>query len=139
MDYNYDVASTATQTKYIDAVYADPSEKQVSVDDFLQLMIKQLQNQDFLNPVDNTQYLSQLAQFATMQQMKDLAYYSKSNFIMSLVGKDVTVSKFSVGGNLEKITGKVEKIALFNDDYNIYVNGNTYTLSQIMEIGQPQQ
>lgn len=139
MDYNYDVTSPAAQTKYIDAVYADPSEKQVSVDDFLQLMVKQLQNQDFMNPVDNTQYLSQLAQFATMQQMKDLAYYSKSNFMMSLVGKEVTAAKFSIGGNLEKITGKVEKISFFNDDYNIYVNGNPYTLSQIMEIGETQQ
>jgi flagellar hook assembly protein FlgD len=134
MSYVNNVTGAATQANYIDAVYADSSENQVSVDDFLQLMVKQLQNQDFMNPVDNTEYLSQLAQFASMQQMKDLAYYSKSNFLISLVGKNVTVAKLSIGGNLEKVTGNVEKISMYDNEYKLYVDGNEYSLNQIMEI-----
>lgn len=129
----------AGNTNYINAVYADPSEKQISVDSFLQLMIQQLQNQDFMNPMDDTQYLTQMAQFATMQQMQDLAYYSQSNFTMSLVGKDVTVAKLSVGGKLEKITGTVEKVSLVNGSFNIYIGGKSYTLDQVMEVNNPQR
>ena len=135
---NYSVSGVSSSTpNYIDAVFADPSEKEISVDSFLQLMVEQLKNQDFLNPVDDTQYLTQMAQFATMQQMQDLAYYSKSNFTMSLVGKDVTVARLSVGGNLEKVTGTVDKISLVDGEYKIYVGGKSYTLDQIMEINNP--
>jgi flagellar basal-body rod modification protein FlgD len=35
---------------------------------FLQLLVTQLQNQDPLQPVDNTEFVAQLAQFATLQQ-----------------------------------------------------------------------
>lgn len=118
----------------IDAIYADPSEKQISVDNFLQLMIAQLKNQDFTNPVDDTQYVTQLAQFATMQQMQELAYHSKSNFMMSLVGKDVTVAKFSIGGNVDKVVGMVEKITFAGNEFKIHVDGKEYTVDQLMEV-----
>lgn len=121
----------------LNAVYEDESSKSVTVDDFLQLMIAQMQNQDPMNPMDDTQYVTQLAQFATMQQMQELAYYSRSNFIMSLVGKEVTVARPKVGGDIEKFTGPVEKISLVNNEYLIYVDGKTFGLNQIMEVHPP--
>lgn len=119
---------------HINAVYEDESSKDVSVDSFLQLMIAQLQNQDFTNPMDDTQYVTQLAQFATMQQMQELAYYSKSNYVMSMVGKDVTVAKMSIGGSVDKITGPVEKISVVNNEFMVFVKGKAYQLNEIMEI-----
>lgn len=116
------------------AEFTDKKEKSVSVDDFLNLMVAQLQNQDFMNPVDDTQYVAQLAQFASMQQMQELAAYSKSNYVMSLVGKDVTAAKFTVSGDLDKTTGPVERVTLANDEYTIYIKDKPYTLDQIMEI-----
>ena len=35
---------------------------------FLQLLVTQLQNQDPTNPADSTQFVTQLAQFQTMEQ-----------------------------------------------------------------------
>ena len=35
---------------------------------FLQLLVAQLQNQDTSNPADSTQFVTQLAQFQTMEQ-----------------------------------------------------------------------
>ena len=35
---------------------------------FLQLLVAQIKNQDPLNPADSTQFLTQLAQFQTLQQ-----------------------------------------------------------------------
>lgn len=37
-------------------------------DAFLQLLIAQMKNQDPLNPVDSTQYVSQLASFSSVEQ-----------------------------------------------------------------------
>ena len=107
----------------------------VSADDFLQLMVAQLKNQDFMNPVDDTQYITQLAQFTTMQQMTDMANYSKTSYVMSLVGKNVTAAKINVSGTLQKETGPVQKVSLVNNEFAIYVNDKRFTLEQIMEIG----
>lgn len=39
---------------------------------FLKLLVAQMQNQDPLNPQDPTQYVTQLAQFNTLEQMQNL-------------------------------------------------------------------
>lgn len=114
----------------------EESKDQVSVENFLELMVAQLKNQDFTNPVDDTQYIAQLAQFATMQSMQELNYYSQSNYVISMVGKEVTASKLSVGGNLETVTGIVTKISLVDNQFAIFIGDEMFSLSQIMEVKQ---
>ncbi|MEG1448175.1 MAG: flagellar hook capping FlgD N-terminal domain-containing protein [Oscillospiraceae bacterium] len=113
--------------------------KSVKVEDFLNLMIAQLTNQDFMNPMDDTQYVTQLAQFSTMQQMQELAYNSKANFMSSLVGKEVTAAKLSLGGDVNKTTGIVNKLSLVDGKFNFYIEGSdkAFTFEQIMEINTP--
>ena len=42
-------------------------------DDFLKLLVTQMQNQDPMNPVDNTQSIAQMAQFSSLEQMTNIA------------------------------------------------------------------
>lgn len=137
-DYTYEGTDKTNQTgSNIDAVFADPEDQQVSVDDFLQLMIAQLKNQDFMNPVDDTQYVTQLAQFTTMQQMEEMAYNSKSTYITSMVGKYVVASKMTVSGDLDTTKGIVNKISLVDNEYLVFVNDKPYKMSEIMEVQTP--
>jgi|BarGraIncu00222A_1022003.scaffolds.fasta_scaffold341055_1 flagellar basal-body rod modification protein FlgD len=39
---------------------------------FLQLLVAQIKNQDPLNPTDGTQFMSQLAQFSSLEQLISL-------------------------------------------------------------------
>lgn len=121
-----------------------PYEKEdelISVDSFLQLMIAEMTS---TNPFSDesgggsntTDYITQLAQITTMQQMKQLAYYSKGNYAMSLVGKDVTAASMAIGGNTNKVTGTVEKVSFVDEDFLVYVDGKGYSLSQIMSVNE---
>lgn len=115
-------------------VFTDKAEQSLTSEDFLNLMVMQMKNQDPMNPMDDSQMLAQMAQFSTMQQMQELASYSKQNYIASLVGQRVTAAKFAVNGTVQKETGVVEKISLVDNEYKIYVNGVAFSLEQIMEL-----
>lgn len=116
------------------AIFEDEKDKSVSVDDFFNLMLQQLTNQDFMNPTDDTQYLAQLAQFATMEQMIELGEHSKQNYVTSLLGKEVIVTKNNIGGGAEQKTGIVERVGIKDGDYKIYVDGDPYSLDKITDI-----
>src|SRR5512140_1111594 len=49
------------------------SQQSLGKDDFLQLLVTKLQHQDPLNPQDDAEYISQLAQFSSLEQMKNIS------------------------------------------------------------------
>ncbi len=57
---------------------ANPSDN-LGENDFLQLMMDQLQNQDPLSPSDPTQYLSELANFSSLEQETSIASNTSSS------------------------------------------------------------
>jgi flagellar basal-body rod modification protein FlgD len=57
--------------------FANPSAN-LGENDFLKLMMDQLQNQDPLNPSDPTQYMSELASFSSLEQETQIATSTSS-------------------------------------------------------------
>lgn len=128
------MGSSSTGNNY-NAVFTDESDNSIlDPDQFLNLLVLQMQNQDFMNPMDDTTYITQMTQFSNMQQMQKMAEYSQTSYAMSLVGKTVTASRIQVNGSLDTTTGVVDKVSLVDGEYVLYVGGKTYTLSQIMSI-----
>ncbi|WP_051589087.1 flagellar hook capping FlgD N-terminal domain-containing protein [Ruminococcus sp. NK3A76] len=126
--------STSAQNLYNNVKFSNEDSSKVEVQDFLNLMVTQLTNQDFMNPVDDTQYLSQLAQFSSMSAMQEMASFSKQSFAMSYLGKEVTASVYNIGGDVETTTGKVTSVSLVGDDYKFTVNGKEFSLSDIKSV-----
>ena len=70
-------------------------------DDFLNLLLKQLEHQDPLNPMDNTEFTSQLTQFSTLEELNNisktldnvLAYQQsmQNAAVTNMIGKTVNV------------------------------------------------
>ena len=44
----------------------------IGIQDFLKILTAQLNNQDPLKPVDNAEFVAQIAQFATLEQSREL-------------------------------------------------------------------
>jgi flagellar basal-body rod modification protein FlgD len=57
--------------------FTNPSDN-LGENDFLKLMMIQLQNQDPLNPSDPTQYMSELANFSSLEQQTQIAQSTSS-------------------------------------------------------------
>ncbi|MGY1424042.1 flagellar hook assembly protein FlgD [Lysobacter sp. A289] len=64
--------------------------------DFLRLMTEQLKNQDPLKPLDNNQFLGQLAQFSTVQGIEDMQ--SAMGSMASVMESDQTLRAASLVG-----------------------------------------
>ncbi len=60
-------------------------------DAFLQLLVAQMQNQDPLQPTDNSQMVSELAQFTTIEELQNLSTTFDNSSAFNLVGKNVII------------------------------------------------
>ena len=89
--------------------------------DFLTLLTTQLKNQDPLNPMDDTQSVSELAQFSALQATTSLSSTFtafESNFAVSqasgMLGKSVTVTSTDSTGASSTVSGTVKAIQVVN-------------------------
>ena len=105
-------------------------------DAFLTLMIEQLKNQDPLEPMDNSQMISQqaaLTQVSELQKMNE--NMSTNNMIMqatTLVGKEVTL--IDPNDTTKTITGKVTSANFTSSTATVTVNGEEYPLGLVMSV-----
>ncbi|HPF70695.1 MAG TPA: flagellar hook capping FlgD N-terminal domain-containing protein [Candidatus Krumholzibacteria bacterium] len=74
---------------------------QIDKIDFMQLLVAQIQNQDPLSPMDNSEFTGQITQFTMLEEMQNQSAKLDENLLMAqsinntsmlgLVGKSVTV------------------------------------------------
>lgn len=114
--------------------FKDSTEKMVSSDTFLSLLVAEMTNQDPMEPTSNTEFVTQMAQFTSLQYSKDSATYSMSNYASSLVGKTVTASKMDGSKQVTK-TGVVESVMKSGKTYTLKIDGVSFDISNVTSIG----
>lgn len=102
-------------------------------DEFLQLLVKQMQYQDPLDPQENSEYVAQLAQFSSLEQMTNLNTTMNSSQANSLVGR-------FIGWTDDKnnaYTGTVTSIKYTNGEAKLIINnsGTEVALSKVLYVG----
>lgn len=86
------------------------SEVSMGKDDFLELLVTQLENQDPLDPADSKEFSAQLAQFSSLEQLY--------NINDNLAG-------------LEGLTGEMERLGALNMlDKSVVVQGDSFKLEE---------
>lgn len=102
--------------------------------DYMKLLVTQLQNQNPLEPMDNNEMASQLAQFSQLQQLESMnSSFAKvletveHNYATSLIGKEVSFVGETQPGTTDIISGTVEQI--YNSvDGQIVLSVGSHTL-----------
>ena len=125
------LASTATPTP-TGAVAKD----QLNMATFMKLLTAQLQSQDPLNPMSDTEFFAQLAQLGTVQGVDKMQQTMQAGQAAALVGKTVTGVDTSSGTG-QVVTGVVNSLNIVNGQYLLNLKGKNGTFSQI-EIGNIQ-
>jgi flagellar basal-body rod modification protein FlgD len=103
-------------------------------EDFLLLLVTQMQYQDPLDPADNTEYVAQLAQFSELEQMTNLNTTMSNNSAYTLVGQEVLVRQSSSTGDTQEIQGTVQKVSIKNGDAYVTIDGSDYAYDDVVQV-----
>ena len=133
-----DTAMTQLQVDTLNktlAVNGRTPKTELGKDDFLQLLITQLSHQDPTAPMEDTQFIAQMAQFSSLEQMTNMSSsFSKLNSLFTgseasnAVGKnvDIEMGDATVSGTIA---------AASRGDYpQVLVNGSWYDWSSVKTV-----
>ncbi len=127
-----------TKQANLDGITVRETAQQLGKDDFLKLLVTQLTYQDPTAPVKDQQFIAQMAQFSSLEQMQNI---SKSLSRLAeqqahqIIGRYVAGRDFVSG---QTISGQAQ--ALFYDQSGkpfIKVGGRAISLNEIQMIGDP--
>lgn len=138
--------NAVTTTKNVENSTRQPSDS-INAENFLRLLVMQMQYQDPLNPVENTDMLAQLAQFSVLEQsiqmnekverlqnqITDLATNFQVialNTAQQLIGK--TIEGASING--KPVRGTVSSVTLQHGTVLLNIGDDSIPLNQVQRI-----
>jgi flagellar basal-body rod modification protein FlgD len=135
-----DVTSTSATTPAASAA-TSPTTNPKSIlgkDDFLKLMVTQLQNQDPLNPTDDKDFMGQMAQFSSLEQTANMAQTLENMNTSSQVSQGVSL----IGHNVTWVdadakasgSGQVSKLSMVNGKITVRVGEDDVAPAFITEV-----
>ncbi|MDU4959904.1 MAG: flagellar hook capping FlgD N-terminal domain-containing protein [Sporomusaceae bacterium] len=98
-------------------------------DAFLKLLMVQLSNQDPLNPMSDTDFIAQMAQFSALEQMTNLNTSMSAVRASSMIGKFVTW-----GENGDEVGGIVTATLTVNGEPTLLVGNRSVKLSEVLSV-----
>lgn len=120
---------------------------EISMENFLTLFVTQLQNQNPLDPTDNTEFMSQLAQFSTLEQEQQQTEYlsdissigsaslqlDQISLASTFIGKTIKYSDSS--DSSKTLSGVVEGVKLEEDGtVSFLIGGKSVSISNFIEV-----
>jgi flagellar basal-body rod modification protein FlgD len=118
------------------------SNSDLSMDDFLQIMAAAIKmpamSEEGGSSGGSNDYMAQMIQFSTMEQLKDLTESLNTTMLMTqqqqalaMIGKTVSVT-----GAESILTGVVEKVKFSNGFATLMIGGKDYYLNDVQSIGE---
>lgn len=128
--------------KSIEDIIKESSEKgtkrktgELGKDDFLNLLVTQLRYQDPLNPMDDKEFIGQMAQFSALEQMQNMNSSFAAVKAFNLIGKQISANiADSVTGELKTVQGDVTNVKLSGSRAFVVVNGEDVPVESITDV-----
>ena len=125
-----------------------PTTASAARDEFLNLLVTQLRNQDPLEPVKQEDFLAQLAQFSTLEGIEELngsfeGYLQVQEEMLqlqtlsgatNLVGQEVVFNSVSEDAPTDLGIGVVEAVIVEDSQVRLRVAGESVAISDLVEI-----
>jgi len=125
--------------KALQGVMIKENKQTLNQDDFLRLLTVQLQNQDPLKPMEEADFMGQMAQFAALEQTRELT----KSFAAFTQGQTLNMAHVYLGRKLTLtdadgalISGVVSSVKLNGGTPQVVIDGKAYATSVITEIEQ---
>lgn len=118
------------KTKTIEEKDSEFSNGSLDFDGYLKLLVAQMSNQDFNDPMSDSDLLNQMAQYSMMEGIKNMTQQSGISYAASLVGKVVTVSE---DGMLFH-TGPVQAVNITKGKASVVVDGKSFDSDKITDV-----
>ena len=139
------VTSTAASSASTDAMSQAVSQAAapggaLGKDAFLKLLTTQMQQQDPLSPTDNTQFLAQLAQFSSLEQMTNVAAAMDNLAASNTLAQGAALGGRTVTYQLEgedPVSGVVGKVTMDHGSIVLDVGGTSVPIAAVQSILPP--
>lgn len=130
--------SNSSQSSYSTSQAKDKSI--LDKDSFLRLLITQLANQDPTNPVEDREFISQMAQFSALEQMNNVASELRGlrqmfGLSSNLIGK-VVEWKVRTEDGIKHRTGVVDSIVLREGEPIVVVGDEEIPFTDVVRVSQ---
>lgn len=108
-------------------------------DAFLKILITQLQNQDPMQPMEDKEFIAQMAQFSTVEQIQQMGLEMKwmrqaMGISSDLIGKEIEWEEFDHHHQIVVQSGIVQSI-LFSDGIQyVQVDGQRVPIDQLISV-----
>jgi flagellar basal-body rod modification protein FlgD len=104
-------------------------------EDFLNLLVAQMSQQDPMNPQKDTEFIAQMAQFSALEQSKSMQQDMAALRASTLLGNTVTVTDEDAETG-QKI-GIVDSVVMDDGVASLFINGKRYSLDEILRVYPP--
>lgn len=107
----------------------------LDMQDFLTLMVTELQCQSIDATADTSEMLNQMVMMQMVSALTNMTDASVMSYAASLVGKTVTVGQYDSEGVLQEVVGTVTGTGSMGGEQVVFVNDKYYYMNEIMAVG----
>jgi len=116
---------------------SDRNTGELGKDDFLNLLVTQLRYQDPMKPTEDKEFIGQMAQFSSLEQMKNMNTSFSASKAFNLIGRNIVASiKDSSSAEIKTVEGKVTSVKISSDAAYVIVDGEEVPVEQITEVNE---